>query len=388
MRKLRRAPLSLKRLMVGLLVLIVLLALIEVGLRLSKLITEDYYIWIPNSGWHFEPYPEAMPGVDEGGILSISAEGLRGDPYDPDPDTIHILTLGGSTTECLYLDQARTWPELMGDQLAEQSGRNVWVGNAARSAMRSPESVISARYLLPQLGDVDYVVAMLGANDMITFLRKGSGNLIDEDLSRGYILDARMHRTFNQWPNPLARNLQIVERIWQVDTQPAASPANSEPRVVGAEYIEWRARRQNADTYLDTLPNLDAALAVYRLHLESLIRLARDNGAEMVLITQPALYAENMTPEAEARLWLGDAETADGSSTYYTLAALIEAFAAYNQEMLSVCRNHNAICIDAASALNGNPAYFYDDVHLNYAGAEVFSALLSEQLALLVTEPR
>ena len=44
-----------------------------------------------------------------------------------------ILTLGGSSTECLVLDQTEAWPQLLQDRLNETNKYQVWVGNAGQS---------------------------------------------------------------------------------------------------------------------------------------------------------------------------------------------------------------------------------------------------------------
>ena len=56
--------------------------------------------------------------------------GFRGAPPPRDfPDYLTIITIGGSTTECFYLSDGRTWPDLLGQNLSREFNR-VWVNNA------------------------------------------------------------------------------------------------------------------------------------------------------------------------------------------------------------------------------------------------------------------
>src|SRR5437867_7087180 len=93
-----------------------------------------YYIRRPHLRIVFTPYQDVMPGISGESQFITNSQGIRGD--DPAPqDTYRILALGGSTTECGYLDQARTWPYLLQRNQNESSkNQKVWVGNAGLSA--------------------------------------------------------------------------------------------------------------------------------------------------------------------------------------------------------------------------------------------------------------
>src|SRR6185503_10261687 len=78
------------------------------------------------------PDPEILHGIHGPSRFRVSSLGFRGDE-DPGEGALALLALGGSTTECLYLDQAEAWPALLEDELARALGRKVWVANAGRS---------------------------------------------------------------------------------------------------------------------------------------------------------------------------------------------------------------------------------------------------------------
>src|SRR4051812_17145031 len=62
-----------------------------------------YSIWPPHLHQELHPTPDIMPGVSGISRFAVDSLGLRGDEPVEDRE-IRVLALGGSTTECLYLD--------------------------------------------------------------------------------------------------------------------------------------------------------------------------------------------------------------------------------------------------------------------------------------------
>ena len=54
-------------------------------------------------------------------IHTKNSLGFRGEEPPPDfRDYLTIITIGGSTTECFYLSDGRTWPDLLGQKLSRE----------------------------------------------------------------------------------------------------------------------------------------------------------------------------------------------------------------------------------------------------------------------------
>ena len=85
------------------------LGLSETALRFVS--PSKYHVWPPGLGYTFRPSPEIMPGIEGDSRFSINDDGLRGYPLS-NGEAYRILAIGGSTTECLYLDDAEAWPYL------------------------------------------------------------------------------------------------------------------------------------------------------------------------------------------------------------------------------------------------------------------------------------
>ena len=140
--------------------------LAEVVLRALGPDRDALYVWPPGLEREFHPAEGLMPGVEGVARFRINEVGLRGDPWSPD-STDRILCVGGSTTECLYLDQPEAWPQLVQDRL----GEGTWVANAGHSGRHSRDHVVQLRHFLTRppgnaLG-LDRVVILEGVNDLM-----------------------------------------------------------------------------------------------------------------------------------------------------------------------------------------------------------------------------
>ncbi|MCK4235621.1 MAG: hypothetical protein KAX38_00785, partial [Candidatus Krumholzibacteria bacterium] len=101
----KRSSLSetLGRIALVLISLSIAVLLSEIGLRALLPSSDDYCAHKPYLHITFEPSPEIMPGVEGRSRFLVNSRGIRGDEFLPD-DTYRILAIGGSTTECHYLD--------------------------------------------------------------------------------------------------------------------------------------------------------------------------------------------------------------------------------------------------------------------------------------------
>lgn len=132
---------------------------------LGQLFPNEYYVWPPHLGRVFRPDPRYVPGISGESRFEINSIGLRGDEIKPS-HTYRILTIGGSTTECEYLDQSKTWPYLLQSTINERMhGQSVWVGNAGMNGRATRHHLAVMQYLPMKEMRIDTAVLLVGAND-------------------------------------------------------------------------------------------------------------------------------------------------------------------------------------------------------------------------------
>lgn len=331
-----------------------------------------HLLWPPGGRAVFRPAAGAIPGLpDRETVFTTNEAGLRGYPLPP-ADVVRILAVGGSTTECLFLDDADAWPRLLQDAVGRLSGRRVWVGNAGRSGFTSSDHLVYLRRALPEIRP-DIVLVMSGANDMSACLSAGPEEAA-RCAARAAVAEAaneaRVFRAIRPPPGPL-RLLDLLRPSAVVG--PTASAALAVQDTAGLFYARQRARRARARKADAPPAGLDTCLATFEATLERIAAMARADGARVVFLEQGALYRPDLAPEEEALLWGGSAggdlfgETPP--EAYHSARVLRAVLDRYNASTRGVAARLHVPCLDAADRLPRTAETYYDDLHFTPAGA-------------------
>jgi lysophospholipase L1-like esterase len=351
------------------------LALLEIGLRFTLPEANRWFIWPPGLETRFEIDPALFPGVGHDARVAIDSLGLRGAEIPADA-TLRVIALGGSTTECLYLDQSKTWPALLERALDERDARvRAWVGNAGRSGHTLRENILQLEELGRSMPRIDVVLVLPGINDLSK--RLAQGDAYDPDmLSRAEGREALMHSAFSVHPLSADTDAPMYKRtaLWRLASRIRRRFEAGSQSVLGENahvYDVWRAHRRGATRWIDALPDLSRALEEYKRNLEQLVDIAEQARARIVLATQPMLWRADLPASTQELLWMGG--TGDfqheAGMAYYTLPALIEGMRRYNDVVRAVARERHVECVDLASQFDGDTSVFYDDCHFTEAGA-------------------
>ena len=276
-----------------------------------------------------------------------------------------IVAVGGSTTQCFFLDDARTWPAVLEREL-RSAGYDVWVGNggeaghSTRGHIRIVDEAVA--HIRP-----DYVLFLVGVNDLSLSLRPTWR--WDEEMSDALLGRARSDGL--NWildHSRLAYHLSLLKQIHFDGTMVRAAdfsvPLPSEP-VTGEEFV-----------LPDDVDSVLGSLSAFRDNVVYLIEAVRRFGSEPVFLTQPLLIEDSPRwSSVRARsFWMKQQRFALDGASY---ARLLDRF---NQVLIDVCARHGATCFDLAGIVPHSTDYYYDMVHFNDAGAR----LVGEQLAYLM----
>ena len=352
------------------------LAAAEAVLRARAPRRDGYWIFPPGLRATVRTNAATQPGIEGEARFHVNSRGLRGD--EPRAGAAYrILVLGGSATECLFLDQTEAWPQRVQERLAKREGPRVWVGNAGRSGMTSRDHRFQAELLLRQEPEIDALVIMAGVNDLTIRL------LQDESYDPRYLEDPRNRErqvlhAFTLTPESRPAAWRPV--LWQALLGPAPALGS---RHAPEQYAVWRRRRRQAATVRETLPDLSPALVEYAGNLQRVAEACRSRSVRLVMLTHPTLWRGELPPDEADLLWfggVGDFMRRD-VSTYYSVAALARGMALYNEALLAVCRAAGGECIDTAALLAGGRGLFYDDCHLTERGAERLADVVADHLA-------
>jgi len=353
--------------------LLVSLLVAEVALRLLHPLPDPYErfkiepLVAPNTPYVPSAWPAGyrravraepgLPGIDtRTRRFSTNELGFRGGPLAiPKPaGEYRVFVVGGSTTECLFLDDAESLTARLEVYLRPLApGRDVRVYGAAHSGDRSWDHVAMVSQRIAHL-QPDLVIVFAGINDLnagITgrdYLMRDSGQpLSRRTLAKMVFSESQLgrlvHAAFDRRDHAV-----IVSQVRRSAARIAALPVTPFPhRPDPARYGE---------------------------NLATLAGIARAHGARFVMMTQATTWMGG-DPRARQWFWLG------GTRAHHREAALDSAMRAYNAEMMRVGAEQGIPVYDLYGNIPRTLDNFYDDVHFNARGADTAARLLATFLA-------
>lgn len=296
--------------------------------------------------------------IDAHVIHTKNSLGFRGP--EPPSDFAHHLTIvavGGSTTECFYLSDGKTWPERLAARLQPET-RDLWVNNAGLDGHSTFGHLLLTRQALVPLHP-KVTLYLIGVNDMFA------------DEPRGFDKVAQ-----NRWA-ALADRSELAATLLNLDRwrrTKRLEDLGSMPKPVA---LRDRPSRPVPPAVADRLwKEQDRRLVAFRERLEQLVVLNRQHGMEPVLITQPTLLG-GVDPRTgidtrpmEVELW----EKLDGALAWRLLER-------YNDVTRQVGKERGVLTIDLAHALPKDSTFFYDFFHFTNQGADRVGEIVHDGLA-------
>lgn len=324
----------------------------------------------------FDPVPGTMPGLDGPAYYTTDPQGLRPAAAANMRNARRLVCVGGSSTECTYLDDAETWPVLLSRELTRRGGGDeLWVDSMGISGYSTLEhgQLLCGRGLP---SEIQGVILQTGINDLWRYLANE-----DEEMDlrrfadkapefRPIIAPEEVHK-------PIWTRSRIIEFYHTVQRSRSASTLADVTMVEspgGSEYNIRRERRAKA-RITESLPDLVRGLAHYEERIRRIIACCRDRGLYVAFTTQPVLWDTALPAEVAARCWFG--WLPDGS--YLDLGVLRQAMDAYNRRLLDLCSEEGIPCADLGE-MNGHPEFFYDDCHFTEEGATVVARRVADTL--------
>src|SRR5215510_916962 len=365
--------------------LTIALLLGEVGLQIAvySIHNKGYYFMPPRLIAVFRPHPGIMPGISGDSNFHTNSSGIRGDEFTYQ-DTYRFLAIGGSTTQCSYLDQTETWTHLVQDSLNRNTqSQKIWVGNGGVSGLTTRHHLIAMQNLPLREMKINAVILLVGINDLSRRLSRDK-DYNPEFLGNPEVKKELLYQTFtgtyHLYPeDPIYKKTAIWQMMRRTKQMMSRKHVEDEG---GRVYITWREHRQCAAEIREALPDLSSALEEYARNINIIIGLPQEKSVRLIFMTQPTMWKTDLPQNLEALLWLGgigDFQKESGKS-YYSVTALEKAMKAYNDTLLRVCRERDQECLDLASILEKDTTVFYDDVHFNESGAQKVAEALSRRI--------
>lgn len=281
--------------------------------------------------------------------------GLRGD-YE-NVGGIDILTLGGSTTNQLYVDDAETWQAVLARQFSA-AGERVSVVNAAvdGQSTRGHIAVFERWFPLIEGLKARFILVYAGINDVAVEAQEKYDEMRSPDPAR------RLAET--------VKNKSAIYGAYNiVNGMLAAYDArvvHGGTRLEGLAWEKW----QPVDTRFAPPEDYMGRLDAYENRVRELTAKIRAFGARAIYVTQPS---------ADIRIQDGWILLPTGDHREHAELAF-RRLDGFNRATMRVCEDMGAICIDLARELTFEDGDFYDRVHNTDAGAAKVGRYLYEKL--------
>lgn len=311
-----------------------------------------FHLRPPHARYVYDPDPFSMPGVWGEAHYTTNSDGVRGPEMPADDETYRILCVGSSATEGYYLDDEEAWPRLLCHQLNDSPLAPVWVGSAASADLASGHHLRFLRES-PLVDQVDCIVLMQGATDV---MRLAFG------LDPGDVLPPYWLRS---------ETIELVKEIWHVRLNRGIVVDTTGERLRLLQ--SGRPAPQPAEP-----PDVEAALADFARRIRAMHEVAAARGVRLVLVTQPVLWADDLSPHGSRRLRFARVFPIRRRWQFLSPENLRQLIDGYNQTLTQVAAETQTPLINAAAHLTGHQDYFYDDYHLNEQGAVQLADLLAE----------
>jgi len=320
-------------------------------------------IVLPNNR-HYIIKNNKISSLDDVIIHTKNSLGFRGDnPPEKFPDYLTIVTVGGSTTECFYLSDGKTWTDALGGEL-KQDFKKVWINNAGLDGCSSRAHIVLLNDYIVKLKP-KIVIFLVGGNDIWlkdaeifdNQIRLQNYGVIKNILQKSEIYSLGLN-LYRYWE---ARNMKIVH-----------SPVNLrtiEHISIPEEQISLLVK-MHKDHYVKS----------YEQRLASLINICNDYTMRPVLITQPSLFGKGNDDITGVNLETPILDKKLSGKAYWTLLEL------YNETTRRVAAKNGAWLIDLAKEMPKSSKYFYDTVHFTNEGAQKVAEIIYPELSPLLAK--
>ncbi len=351
--------------------IMIMLVVIELILRMMPV--DDPYKWFkqdrmsqincryipsqfsPNQKCQFESN-EGLPGVDSVITFSTNNYGFRGNNIKDKKDNCYrIFLVGGSTTECLYIDDKNSPNNKMQNLLKDIHAE---VYNAGKSGDTSVDHIAMLSHRLVHLKP-DLIILLCGLNDLhrggrYDYTHRWQGGY-DGNNANSLLFDLKLFLT----------DFQIPRRVYYT------------VRPNSIETIRFESNYLEAISHLKKLPTNskepEANIVAYETNLRSFAGICKQNNIKLILVTQASTWNSKEDSSINNLHWMSFI----GEYRYQEemMEKLLEK---YNNIMKKVAFDSNVELYDLSKRVPRTKEYFYDDCHFNNNGADFYASELSD----------
>ena len=286
--------------------------------------------------------------------------GLRG-TYSS-PESIDILTVGGSTTEQFYITEGQTWQDVLAKDFLV-NGKNVSVVNAGIDGQSTYGHIKNFDWWFPFIPNLKakYILFYVGLNDFYTDALNRFDDLVDSSSFRATIKDN----------SALYLLYQTIKGTFE-----ANALAKIGHRSINFAAVVWNITAPNVNNHEALMHN---RLQSYADRLRLLGRKVKKLRATPICVTQASRNYKIVNGSVIGRTdFAYEYEgVAINAVDYFHMMQLI------NKTTTKICTEIGGIPLDLANGIKWDDTDFYDFVHNTPSGAAKIGHYLYDNLLYL-----
>lgn len=300
-----------------------------------------------------------LSGVSALALNTTNRWGLRGDePPENWKEYFTIVVVGGSTAQCYYLDDHKTWPYLLQEKV-KTFIPNTWVGNGGISGHSTRAHILFVREAIAKMKP-SVALLLVGINDLWYSMNDEArvlGSPAEEAGWKYFILgNSRVVQVLFLWKIILFDHVVVLEKSANENFIP-------EPMV--------HAMQLPTD-----LRGLLPSLNDYTQNIHTLIVDLKKLNVRPIFLTQPLLFDDSEHWKNIVG-WEYSVGGVKGKLSAATYAKMLNIF---NQELVRTCNAESTEVFNLASEIPHSSDLFYDTMHFNEKGAEIVAEKISGYL--------
>lgn len=271
------------------------------------------------------------------------------------PENINILCVGGSTTMQLYVEDGKTWSEVLERKLSA-NGKNLHLANAGINGQSTFGHIKDFELWFTQVPNLKpkYILFYIGINDFFRF--ENPDHTSDNLKKEGW----------NALKGKIKDNSVLYHIVRTISGSIAANRYELSHSKVNFSKFEYDSLRQLKE---EAYPGFfGERLQAYQQRLERLVSLSTQMGAIPIFITQPGRrykFDTNNKAIGIQKVFKNDfgGYKINGTDFYYLLLEM-------NKEIQKVADKHGLLVIDQTQLNIWEDEDFYDFSHTTPKGSE------------------
>lgn len=275
-----------------------------------------------------------------------------------------ILTVGGSTTECGYLNDNKTWTYVLGNKL-KRNFKNLWINNAGLDGCSTFGHIVLLEDYIEKLKP-KMVIFLVGINDVGLEDYRFFDNRILKNIKFSYLYDVSIKKILFERSELVSFtvNLMMYYKALKMNIAHRNLDLTNLSHFEIADNEILKMVQLHKDKYIES----------YKNRLSVIINSCEFNHILPIFVTQPYLYGQGFDDVTGINLeTIAYINHINGKSAWKIMEL-------YNNILREVALNHGVYLIDLAKEMPKSSKYYYDYHHYTNEGAQRVAEIIYQKL--------